>query len=115
MIYNDSNNTDEHFVLQNLVMEEIKKYTDQVLIHNTKLPDVTFETGDGRMVGVEIVAGLGTKKAVEQIKSKLTVLSKYDDHFIVSDDPLLSKEIGESGGFVVVPRNDVQSKIASYF
>jgi hypothetical protein len=113
MIYNDTDQTDEHFVLQHLIMDEIKKYTDQVLVHSTKLPDVTFEVGDGRMVAVEIVAGLGAKKAAEDVKAKLSVLSKYDDYFLVSDDPALAREFPGLGE--IVSRTDVPAKIASYF
>jgi len=114
LIYNDTNKTDEHFVLQHLIMDEIKKYTNQVLTHNTKLPDVTFEIGDGRMVGIEIVVGLSAKKAADVVKSKMNVLTKYDDYFIVSDDPAFSREYGKTLGEVVA-RADVPMKLNSFF
>jgi len=114
LVVNDTEATDEHFVLQDMIFEEIKKYTDRALLHHTKLPDVTFETPDGRMVAIEIAEGVGTKKAVEDIKEKLNVLKKYDEYFIVSDDAALTRDYGEKFG-EIMPRTSVPSKIASYF
>lgn len=114
LIMNETQETDEHFVLQTLVYEDIKKYTDQVLIHHTRLPDITFEASDGRMIAVEIIAGVGAKRAVEDLRSKHNVLKKYDEYFIVCDDATVVKEISDKYGDVI-PRTDVQGRIASYF
>jgi len=114
LVLNETEETDDHFVVQQLVMEEIKKYTDQALVHHTKLPDVTFETPDGRMVAIEIVIGVPAKKAVEQITEKLPVLHKYDDYFVVSDDKSLARDQGQKLG-EIVSRVDAAAKIASYF
>lgn len=115
LIANDTGETDEHFVLQELVFEEVKKYTDQVLKHNTKLPDVTFETSDGRFCAIEISAGVGTKAGMEDIKGKINVLNKYDEFFIVSDDVSLQRDFSQRLAIEIIPRNDVPQKVASYF
>jgi hypothetical protein len=113
-VVNDGGETDEHFVLQHIIFDEVKNYTSQVLMHHTKLPDVTFEAPDGRMVAIEISAGVGTKAAVEDIKEKMKVIKKYDDYFIISDDITLQRDFAGQLG-LIIPRTEVQGKIASYF
>lgn len=114
LIVNDSGETDEHFVMQQLIFDEIKSFTDQVLLHHTKLPDVTFETPDGRMVAIEVSAGVGTKAAVEDIKEKMTIMKKYDEFLVVSDDVTLQRDYGPKFG-EILPRTEIAEKIASYF
>ena len=114
LVVNDSGETDEHFIIQQLLLDEIKNYTDQVLIHHTKLPDVTFEGPDGRMVAIEVTAGVGTKAAVEDVKEKMKILKKYDEYFIVSDDVTFQRDYTTQLG-EIIPRTDLPGKIASYF
>ena len=114
LIVNDSGETDEHFVIQQLIFNETKSFTDQVLLHHTKLPDVTFETPDGRMVAIEISAGVGTKAAVEDIKEKMNIMRKYDEFIVVSDDVTLQRDYGPKFG-EILPRTEIAEKIASYF
>lgn len=113
-IMNETQETDEHFVLQNLVYDDIKKYADQVLIHHTRLPDITFESTNGRMIAVEIIAGIGAKRAVEELRTKHNVLEKYDEYFIICDDATVLREIGDKYG-ETISRTDVQGRISSYF
>jgi ABC-type dipeptide/oligopeptide/nickel transport system ATPase subunit len=114
LVVNNSGETDEHFVLQQLIFDEIRNYTDQVLVHHTKLPDVTFETPDGKMIAIEVSAGVGTKAAAEDIKEKMKVLKKYDYFFIVSDDVTLERDYQQKLGDII-SRTDVPEKIAAYF
>ncbi len=112
MIKNETEDTDEHFVVQNLVRNEIKKYTDKALIHHTKMPDLTFESSDGKIVAVEIVADISLKRNIEAIEEKINILRKYDDYFFVVGDPKLVKY--ESFGEILT-RTQVPAKIKSYF
>jgi len=119
LILNDTEETDEHFVLQHMVYEEVRKYTDQALIHHTKLPDVTFEASDGRMIAVEIIAGVGMKRGLEEVKLKHNVLKKYDDYFIISDDAQLVREWSEkdyTGKYgVLISRTDIPGRVSGFF
>jgi len=112
MIKNETEDTDEHFVIQNIVRNEIKKYTDKVLIHHTKMPDITFEAADGKIVAVEIVADISLKANIEAIEEKINILRKYDDYFFIVGDPKLVKY--ESFGEILT-RTQVPAKIRSYF
>jgi len=112
IIKNETEDTDEHFVLQHLIFKEVKKYTDKVLIHYTKLPDITFETPDGRLIAIEVIADLGLKANIESMEEKLPILKKYNDYFYVVKDPELRKY--ESFGEILV-RTQVPTKIRSYF
>ncbi|MEA3255381.1 MAG: ATP-binding protein [Candidatus Altiarchaeota archaeon] len=112
IINNETENTDEHFILQHLISEEIKKHTGKVLIHHTKLPDVTFETNDGKLIGVEVIADLSLKANIENMEEKLPILKKYNDYFYVVKDPDLRKY--ESFGEILI-RTQVPTKIKSYF
>ncbi len=114
MIRNNTHDTDEHFVLQYLIQNEARKYTPSVLEHHTKLPDITFETPDGKMVAIEIEVGTGTRKALDNMEEKLNVLKRYDSYFYVVDDPKLIQDYKERFGTMLL-RTDVPAKIRSYF
>lgn len=111
-IKNETNDSNEHFVLQYLIFDEIKKYTDRVLIHHTKLPDITFETADGRMVAVEVIGDVSLKDNISKMEEKLNILKKYNDYFFVVNDPKLKKY--ESFGEILT-RTEVPVKVKSYF
>jgi len=112
IIKNETEGTDEHFVLQHLTQDELKKYTDKALIHHTKLPDVTFEASDGRMVAVEVIADISLKRNIESMEEKINILRKYDSYFFIVGDPKLMKY--ESFGEMLT-RTQVPAKIKSYF
>ena len=112
MVKNETDDTDEHFVLQKLVLEEVKKYTDKVRAHYTKLPDITFETPDGRIIAVEIIADVSLKANIEDMEEKLEILKRYNDYFYLVTDSKLKKY--ESFGEILV-RTQVPAKIKSYF
>jgi len=112
IVKNETDDTDEHFVLQYLIFAEVKKYTEKVLLHHTKLPDVTFETPDGKLVAIEVIADLSLKANIEAMEGKLPVLKKYNDYFYVARDPTLRKY--ESFGEILT-RTQVSTKIKAYF
>ena len=112
IIKNDTDDTDEHFVLQNMIFKEVKKYTDKVLMHYTKLPDVTFETPDGKLVAIEVIADLSLKTNIEAMEAKLAIMKKYNDYFYVVKDPSLRKY--ESFGEILI-KTQAPTKIKSYF
>lgn len=112
LIKNETNENDEHFVLQYLIFNETKKYTDRVLIHHTRLPDITFETADGRMVAIEVIADIGLKDNISKMEEKLNILRKYNDYFFVVTDSKLKKY--ESFGEILT-RTEVSVKLKSYF
>ena len=112
IIKNETDDTDEHFVTQHLLQEEVKKYTEKVLIHYTKLPDVTFETADGKLVAIEVIADVSLKANIEAMEAKLPILKKYNDYFYVVKDPALRKY--ESFGEVIT-KSQAPMKIKAYF
>jgi len=112
IIKNETDETDEHFVIQHQLLEEVKKYTDKVLVHYTKLPDVTFETPDGKLVAIEVIADVSLKANIEAMEAKLSILKKYNDYFYVVKDPALRKY--ESFGEILT-KSQAPMKIKSYF
>lgn len=112
LIKNETNDNDEHFLLQHLIFEEIKKYTERVLIHHTRLPDITFETSDGRMAAIEVIGDISMKDNISKMEEKLNILKKYNDYFFVVTDPKLKKY--ESFGEILT-KVEVPTKIKSYF
>ena len=111
---NDSEDTDEHFVLQHIILDEIRKYTSKGLIHHTKLPDITFEAPNGKMIAIEVETDVGLKRSIENMEQKLNVMKKYDDHFFVVENPTIVQEYKEKFG-TMLARTEVPAKIASYF
>lgn len=114
LVKNETEETDEHFVIQYLAYLLLQQYTDSALIHHTRLPDVTFNAGDGRMVAVEVEADVGLKRSLENMDSKKNVMEKYDDHFYVVSNPVLKKDYAEKYG-TIITRDEVPKKIASYY
>jgi len=114
LIRNESDDTDEHFVLQHLILEEIKKYTDKGLIHHTRLPDVTFEAPNGKMIAIEVETEVGLKRSLSNMEEKLNVMKKYDDCFFVVDNKTIRDDYKQKFG-TMISRTDVPQKIASYF
>ena len=112
IIRNETKETDEHFVLQYLIYEEIKKYTDRVLIHHTTLQDITFETLTGEIVAIEIIAEPNVEISLDRMRDKLKMLRRYDIYFYVVTDPELKKydEFGE-----ILLRTQVPAKIRKIF
>ncbi|MDD5112183.1 MAG: ATP-binding protein [Candidatus Altiarchaeota archaeon] len=111
---NDSEDTAEHFVLQHLILEEIRKYTNKGLIHHTRLPDVTFEAPNGKMIAIEVETDVGLKRSLENMEQKLNVMKKYDDYFFVVENSSIVQDYKEKFG-TMIGRTDVPAKIASYF
>ncbi|MFH1125778.1 MAG: ATP-binding protein [Candidatus Altiarchaeota archaeon] len=114
LIRNESEDTDEHFVLQQLILDEIKKYTSKGLVHHTKLPDITFEAPNGKMVAIEVETEVGLKRSLENMEEKLNVMKKYDNYFFVVENPTIVQEYKEKFG-TMIPRTEVPRKISSYF
>ncbi len=114
MVLNETDETDEHFVLQHMIAEEVRKYTKKALIHNTRLPDVTFESRVGKVIAVEIEADVGLKKSLDNMQSKLPVMQKYDDNFFVVSNQTIKKDYASKFGNVLL-REEVPQRIATYF
>lgn len=112
LIRNETNETDEHFILQQIIREEIKKYTDRVLLHYKTLPDITFETPRGDLVAVEIIADDDIATSLNKMEEKLSILKRYNQYFFVVANPDLKKheEFGE-----IILRTNVPNKIRNIF
>jgi hypothetical protein len=114
LIKNETDETDEHFVLQQLIFIMLQQATDSALIHHTRLPDITFNTPDGRMVAIEVEADVGLKRSLENMDEKKNVIEKYDDYFWVVTNPALKRDYSEKYG-TIITREEVPDKITSYF
>jgi len=114
LVRNETEDTDEHFVLQHLIFEAVKKYTNKVLIHHTRLPDVTFETRGGKVVAVEIESDVGLKKSLDNMQEKMPVMQKYDDYFYVVTNPTLKRDYASKFVNILSPE-EVENKLSTYF
>jgi type IV secretory pathway VirB4 component len=112
LVKNETNETDDHFILQQLITDEVKKYTNRVLLHYTTLPDITFETASGEIVAIEVVTDPDVGTALSKIEKKMSVLRRYNSYFFVVNNPELAKheELGE-----VLVRSRVPTKIRNFF
>jgi len=110
LVKNNTGETESHFILWNLIYDEVKRYTDKVTYSLTKEPDVVFTSKGGRTIAVEVETA---RKPELDLGLKLSVLQKYDEWFFVvtsKDD----KEYYEKYG-PTLTRVTVQEKIRSYF
>ncbi|RLI91993.1 MAG: hypothetical protein DRO65_00635 [Candidatus Altiarchaeales archaeon] len=112
IIRNETDYTDERFVLQHLIKEEIMKYTQNVMIHYSKLADISFEAADGRMVGIEVVAEPNIDEDIKHMEEMLPVLKRYNDYFFVVAREELKRETSYG---TILTREEVPDKIRSYF
>ena len=110
LVKNTTGETDPHFILWNLIFDEIKKYTDKVEYSLTRGPDVVFTLDDGRRIAVEVEA---RKKTHDQIMRKLEILKKYDDWFFVTTKSENKKRYQGYGP--TFTRTHVRDVIAAYF
>jgi hypothetical protein len=110
LVKNITGESDAHFILWNLIYDEIRKYTPKVEYNLTRLPDVTFGLDDGRWVGVEVEA---TRKSEKELVPKMVVLGNYDDYFYVVTNWDNLEHYQEYGA--TFTRRTVQAKIESYF
>ncbi|MFH0860578.1 MAG: hypothetical protein V1921_05210 [Candidatus Altiarchaeota archaeon] len=107
---NLTDESDEHFMLCNLLLDEIRRYTPRAEYALTMLPDITFGLDDGRWVAVEIE---DKRKSEEELAPKLTKMSNYNDFFYVVTDWELLEHYREYGP--TFTRRSVRDKIRSYF
>lgn len=110
LIKNLTGESDSHFILWNLIYDEVRRYTDRVEYSLTRLPDVSFGLDDGRWVAVEVEA---TPKSEKELMPKLVVLGNYDDYFFVVTNWDYLEHYQEYGP--TYSRRSVRDKIASYF
>ncbi len=112
IIKNETNESDEYFIFQQLIRDEIKKYTDRVLLHYTTLPSITFETPNGEIIAVEIVIDPDIATCLDRMESKIKILERYSSHIFVIDNPELKKhdEFGE-----MVTKNNISTRIRNFF
>ena len=109
-ILNLTGETDEHFILCNLLLDEIRKYTPMVEYNLTVLPDIIFGLGDGRWVAMEVET---KRKSEEEIAPKLIKMGNYDEYFYVVTNWDLLGHYQEYGP--TFTRRSVRDKIRSYF
>ena len=110
LVKNETSESDEHFILWNLIYDEVSKYTDKLAYNLTKEPDIVFTAADGRSIAVEVET---TRKTEKDIAPKLNVLQRYDEWFFVVTDRS-EKEHYQIFG-TTISRIMVQEKIKSYF
>ncbi|OYT54785.1 MAG: hypothetical protein B6U72_01580 [Candidatus Altiarchaeales archaeon ex4484_2] len=111
IILNETGYTDERFVLQELIKEEISKYTSKVMIHYTDLADISFESIDHKMIGIEVVAEPTPDMDERMINKQLPILQKYDEYFIVAAKGETQRLEGYGR---IYARDDVPKLVMSY-
>ncbi len=111
MVRNETKFSDEHFVLQELIREEIAKHIQKVIVHYSDLADVSFEAKNGNMIGVEVIAEATVDADIKAIEKKLPILRKYDEFLIVvaRDEVKKQSEYKE-----IITREEVPKTLANY-
>jgi len=94
------------------VFDYIHECTDNVIRHHKKLPDVSFEADDGKLVAVEAAEG-DKEKAEEKIGSKIHILKKYDEYYIVVEDGALKTRLADKYDNVV-DFSELKEKMGAY-
>jgi len=111
LIRNETKFSDEHFALQELIKEELLKHTKKAVVHYTDLADVSFESRDGRMIGIEVIAEANVDADIRAIDKKLPILQKYDEYMIV----VAREEIKKMGTYErIILRAEVPKTVAMY-
>jgi len=83
----------DHTFLVEIIVDEIKKYTNKVQIYQTKKPDIIFENKVGQKIALEIETGKGLAKHRDRIDEKFAGLKKqYGDrgYIILTDNKLVN-------------------------
>ena len=93
-----SNMGEDHMFLVKLVEQEIRKYTDKVVLASTKEPDIVFENKDGMKVAVEIESGTTLLTRPDKLREKVKGLNE---------------KFGKSW-FFVVTRFDIKAKYEEF-
>jgi len=91
LVKNDTHETNPHFILWNLIYEEVKKHTRKVQTHRTKFPDITFESPKG-IIAVEVETGSNLTYNADEFEEKLRILKGYSNFFIVLTKANLKKK-----------------------
>lgn len=111
MVYNQTGETNRHYILWNLIFDEAKKYTPNVEYHLTKFPDVVFQLDALKWIAVEVEA---TRKTEKQLEAKLAHLNeRYEGWFFVVTDYDLLEHYRQFGP--TVSRKHVRGLIEGYF
>ena len=110
LVRNATGESTKHFILWNLIYNEVAEYTTEVFYSLTKRPDVVFTLNDGRKVAVEVET---TRKSEKALKPKLRILKRFDDWFFVVADRSDREHYSQFG--TTLTRIEVPRKIALYF
>lgn len=108
----DANQSDKHFITIKLIEEELLAYTKKVDLYDVKLPDIIFQTRDGRRIAIEVETGTNLKKKKQILEDKIEILKAYDDWFFVCDEKDLNsyRRLGKAYN-----RSEVLKKLKEYF
>jgi len=110
LLKNETGESDTHFILWNLIYDEVRRFTDKVTYNLTKKPDIVFTLWNGRTVAVEVES---QRKSEMDLAPKLVLLQKYDEWFFVVVDRSDREHYSNYG--TTLTRIEVQEKIASLF
>ena len=103
----------EHLFLVRVAEQVARRYTSEVKLFQTRLPDVVFKAGDGGWVAIEVETGTTNKNG--NLVEKLRLLRRrYPDRFffLVSRKDL-KREYAKHGE--TITRAELEAKIKSYF
>ena len=107
----------DHLFLVKLIEQEVRKYTDDVRLAQTKGPDIVFKNGLGVEVAVEVETGKTILSKPEQIKEKVEQLNeKYGKSwfFVLTDASYRIKTAYEPFGETIT-RTMVPERIRGEF
>jgi len=115
ILKNDTQESDSHFILRNLIYDEIKKHTSKARSYQSAKPDVIFHAlGYRKGIAIEIETGSGLKFNFNEFMEKLRKLEKeYDDFFFVVTKAKLRKTYEGYGK--TLTRTEVLDELDRYF
>jgi len=114
-VKNNTQESDQHFILAETLYSEIRKHTKRCRRNLTRGPDIEFWTPNGEHLALEVETGTYLKKNLGEFENKKIPYlgKKFDDFGFVLTHAKLKKKYKKYGK--VFSRTEIHKKIKEIF
>ena len=106
----------EHTLLVGLIFNEIKNYTDEASVYQTKKPDIIFKNKVGQEIALEIETAKGLKKHKKRADEKFAAaFKKYGDRVYIILTHLKHINSYTKYGIKILGRNQIKEFMTLQF